>query len=514
MSSAGREHKGITRRQFIKGTAVGAAGVAAGAMVGCSPPPGGVVAPIAAPPTSEPVTWDRETDVLIVGYGGAGAAAAIAARDAGAEVLVLEKRDVPGGSSAICGGVYYAAATVVQRENGIEDSADLMYQHYLNAGLGLNDPAQCRVAADWSADNIDLLIELGATFPTAPSVSGAEVLAGSEPIGRVHSVTYGELGGGAAYFRVLADGAESRGAEILLETPARSLVVDPEGQVVGVKAESGGSELYIKARKAVILTAGGFTRNKEMLAAYTRDGYNSQPLGVPDLTGDGIRMAVAIGADVGNMSSVLGIVGLTLPGADRATYAPTGAAIHVNIDGHRFVDETWFYDFKNTELLQQKEKRCYSVFDSAMREAGAGSYIFTQAPDLVFQADTLAELAGQINIDPAALEATIAAWNAAAEAGVDSQFGRTRNLNPIAAPPYYAFETFSTMFDNSGGLKINPEAEVVDVWGQVIPRLYAAGNMAAGVIGENYPGSGTSLNQGVTFGRIAGENAAAEDSWA
>jgi len=497
----------VSRRDFVKGAALGAGLLTgAGTLASC-----GTAAAPAAP--GVPASWDRETDVVIVGYGGAGAAAAIAARDAGAEVIILEKREVPGGTTAICGGVYYAGGTSVQKENGIDDSADLMYQHYLNSGEGLNDPAQCRIAADMSADNVDLLIELGATFPDPPTVSGAEVLAGSEAIARVHGIAYNDQTGGAAYFGVLADGAESKGAEILMETPARSLVIDADGQVIGVRAESGGEELYIKARKAVIITAGGFTRNKQMLADYTADGYYCQPLGVPDLTGDGIRMAVAIGADVGNMSQVLGIAGLTLPGAVAAIYAPTGAAILVNIGGRRFVDETWFYDWKNDEILQQPEHRCYAIFDDAMREEGAGQLLFDQAPDLVFQAGSVRDLASEIGVDPDELQATVDTWNTDVEAGEDSLFGRTGNLAPIETAPFYAFEVFPTMFDNSGGLKIDTEARVVNVWGEVIPRLYAAGNMAAGVIGEHYPGSGTSLNQGMAFGRIAGEKAAAQEPW-
>jgi flavocytochrome c len=498
----------VSRRDFVKGAAAGATILTgAGALAAC----GTTAAPGVAP--GVPESWDRETDVVIVGYGGAGATAAIAARDAGAEVLILEKREVPGGITAICGGVFYAAGTSVQKDNGIDDSADLLYQHYLNSGEGLNDPAQCRIAADMSAANIDLLIELGATFPDPPSVSGAEVPAGSEPIARVHRVAYGDLAGGAAYFRVLADGAENKGAEILMETPAKSLVTDADGQVIGVRAESGGEELLIKARKAVIITAGGFTRNKQMLADYTADGYYCQPLGVPDVTGDGIRMAIAIGADVGNMSQVLGIAGLTLPGASAATYAPTGASILVNIGGRRFVDETWFYDWKNDEILQQPEHRCYAIFDDAMKEEGAGQLLFDQAPDLVFQADSVGDLAAQIGVDADELEATVEAWNAGVEAEEDGLFGRTGNLVPIETGPFYAFEVFPTMFDNSGGLKINTEARVLNVWGEEIPRLFAAGNMAAGVIGEHYPGSGTSLNQGMAFGLIAGEKAAAEEPW-
>jgi len=517
MSSVEKEQKGMSRREFIKGAAIGAVALAgSGALASCKP----------APPAELPEKWDKETDVVVVGYGGAGACAAIAARDAGAEVVVLEKRDVPGGSTAVCGGLTYAADTSVQEANGIEDSAEKMYQHYLNAGKGLNDPELVRIAADKSADNIDWLIGLGAECPNPPTVSGAEVNVGSEPIARVHGVTYGELTGGAAFFRVLADAAEAKGSEILMGTPAKQLVVDANGEVVGVKAESGGKEISIKARKAVILTTGGFTRNKEMLAAYTRQGYYCQPLGVPGLTGDGHRMALALGADVANMSEILGIPGLTLPGAVSATYAlwsfmPDLPGIFVNINGKRFVDEFAFYDWKNTELLEQPEVRCFSVFDDEMRQAGAGRIVTGFSDDLekevsegiVVKADTITELAGKMGVPAAALEATIAKWNADVEAGVDSEFGRTAALGPIATSPFYAFETFPTSFDNSGGLKINAEAQVVNVWGTVIRRVYAAGQTSGGVIGEHYPGSGTALNALVTFGRIAGQNAAKEEAW-
>lgn len=253
------------------------------------------------------------------------------------------------------------------------------------------------------------------------------------------------------------------------------------------------------------------------------DGFNSQPLGVPDLTGDGHRMAFARGADVANIGEILGCPGLTLPGAVSATYAlwgfvPTLAAILVNKLGRRFVDEFSFYDWKNTALLHQPDSIAYSVFDDATRAAGAGLIVggFSETLDdevaagTVFKADTIAGLARQIGIPAAALEATIAKWNEDTAAGADTEWGRTAGMGPIATAPFYAFATYSTSFDNSGGLKINTDAQVVDVWGNVIPRLYAAGQISGGVIGEHYPGSGTALNALVTFGRIAGAKAAAE----
>ena len=506
----------VSRRDFVKGAAAGATLLTgAGALAAC----GTTAAPGAAP--GVPESWDRETDVVIVGYGGAGARAAIAASDAGAEVLILEKRSVAGGASAICGGVIYAGGTSVQEANEIEDSADNLYQHYLNAGKGFIDTELARMAADSARENIDFLIGLGAEFPNPPSVSGAEFKVGSEPIARVHRVAYGDLVGGAAFFRVLADGAEERGAEVLLETPGKSLVVDGDGQVVGVVAESDGSEIYIKARKAVVLTAGGFTRSKEMLAAYTKDGYYGQPLGPEGLDGDGHRMALALGADMMNMWKIVGIFGVTPPGAVSATYASTGGIV-VNLEGKRFVDETSFYDVHSNELLEQDEGRGFSIFDEAYREAAGGPVIGAFSEDLeeevstglVFKADTIGALAQQMGVPADRLEETVATWNEGVEAGEDGEFGRTARLAPIDTPPYYAFETYAAVFDTVGGAKINEKAQVVDVWGDVIPRLYAAGVNTGGLIGEYYPGSGTALNTTIlTFGRVAGESAAAEEPW-
>ncbi|MEM5775074.1 MAG: FAD-dependent oxidoreductase, partial [Anaerolineaceae bacterium] len=184
----------LSRRNFLKGTAIGAAAITgAGVLASCAPQ-------AAATANGLPAKWDRETDVVVVGYGGAGACAALSAREGGAEVLILEKQVVPGGSTAICGGVFYASNTSVQKANGIEDTADKMYEHYMNAGKGFNDPKLSRIAADQSGPNIEKLIALGASFPSAPSISGAEYNVGSEGIARVHSVVYGDLTGGAAYF--------------------------------------------------------------------------------------------------------------------------------------------------------------------------------------------------------------------------------------------------------------------------------------------------------------------------
>lgn len=506
--------KDISRRSFLKGTALGAVALAGtGVLSACAPKTTEVT-------TGLPEKWDRETDVLVVGFGGAGASAALGAREAGAEVIVLEKQAVMGGSTAVSGGVFYASNSSIQKANGIEDTADKMYEHYMNAGKGFNDPKLSRIAADQSGANVEKLIELGATFPTAPTVAGAEYHVGSEPIARVHSVVYGDMTGGGAYFRVLEDGAKKAGAEVLTETEAKELLVDGTGQVIGVKAVSAGADVFIKARKGVILTTGGFTRSDEMLHAFSQQAYYCQPLGAPNLTGDGLRMAFALGAAAFNIHEVLGCPGLTLPGKIAATYAfwtfGTAPAILVNNKGNRFVDEFGFYDWKNTELLKQPDKYAFSLFDAATRDAAKGMLVSGFSDDLeqevtdgiVLKADTIAELAEQMGVPADRLELTINNWNENVKAGVDPDYGRTLLLAPIESAPFYAFKTFPTMFDNMGGLKVNENSQVINVWGEVIPGLYAAGNVAGGVLGEHYPGSGSALNAGMTFGLIAGKHAA------
>jgi fumarate reductase flavoprotein subunit len=321
----------------------------------------------------------------------------------------------------------------------------------------------------------------------------------------------------------MADTAQGKGARVALNHECIELVVSDRREVIGVKVESSGEEMFFRARKAVVLTTGGFTRNKAMLAAYSRQGFYSHPLGVPGLTGDGHRMGLALGADVVNMSEILGTPGLTLPGAERANHAFWSFSndlpgIFVNIHGRRFVDEFTFYDWKNTALLAQPEARCFSVFDDAVRETGKGRIVAGLSDDLkeevssglVLTADTIRGLSEKMKIVGDGLERTVAKWNADVKSGIDREYGRQIALGPVKKPPFYAFETFSTMFDTSGGLKINAKAQVVDVWGRVIPGLYAAGSTSGGVMGEHYPGSGTALNTLLTFGRIAGKNAAAE----
>jgi fumarate reductase flavoprotein subunit len=220
------------------------------------------------------------------------------------------------------------------------------------------------------------------------------------------------------------------------------------------------------------------------------------------------------------MSKVVDNFGLTLPGAERATYAGAGGIV-VNILGRRFVDETLFYDRKGIILLQQPKSRAFSIFDEAYRKARGANIVpdFSAELDkevaagIVKKADTPRALAALIKVPADTFEKTVAKWNEDAKAGADSDWGRRTLLDPLSTSPFYAYETFPVMFDTSGGVRVNTRSQVVNVRGKVIPRLYAAGVNMGGLVGEFYPGSGTVLNGILTFGRIAGTNAGAEKPW-
>jgi fumarate reductase flavoprotein subunit len=321
----------------------------------------------------------------------------------------------------------------------------------------------------------------------------------------------------------------------VVNTQAQKLIARAGKEVLGVQALNNGSTTNIRANKGVILAAGGFQGSKTMQIQLNEKAYNSLPLGPPGLTGDGIVMGLALGADKINIEEVLGIPGLMLPGATSATFieVPEFAplpAILVNSRGTRYVDETIYYAHQNQELLRQETytlegpPKAFLIFDQALLNTLSGTlpvYAASLSKNLtneikegiVFQASTIADLAAAISVDPTRFQNTINTWNTYSQNKADLDFGRTLGLGAIGTPPYYAIPVQSTIFDTSGGLKINGNAQVIDTDGNVIPRLYAAGTNSGGVIGEYYPGSGTSLNQGLTFGRIAGAYVATQSAW-
>ncbi len=522
---------GLTRRQFVTGA--GLAGAAFFAAGGLNPAEG---API-------PKKWDMQTDVVIVGFGGAGACAAIEAAKAGASVLILEKAEAAGGSTAISGGIILAAGTDLQKSMGINDTPEEMFKYIRACGQGKADDELIKVVADMSAQNIAWLQGLGAKFPKELlAMSGMEdepeYAKVTPPKKRGHRCE----GTGGALFKVLYNAVKAeKNVKILLNTEGYKLIVRPSStqancEVIGLTAKRAGKDINIFAKKAVILTTGGIMSDKatkKWLQDYSPDIALTVPAGSLNATGDGYRMGMYCGAAMAGLNTAGCLPSVMFPGQKM------GGIIYMNIwglpniyvkdDGTRFCNEGAYYVLVAEKMLASKATAIYCIFDSEttkkalelvpkgieatrtlalgvdprnMEKAIRGGY--------VWKGETVGELAKNMGIDIAALEKTVSVYNENAASGKDPEFDRKKGLTPLKTPPYYAFQVHVGIVCHNGGLKINTKAQVIDTFGNVIPRLYAAGRDSIGLFGGRYPGSGGAITDLLAFGRIAGKVAAAE----
>ncbi len=500
---------GVSRRSFLKGAAVGTVAVAGvGALAGCG----------AAASSNLPEKWDKEADVVILGAGGTGIVAAIEAANAGASVIVLEKAAVEGGTTSLSGAIIQAAGTDAQKAWGVQgDTPERHYQYYITAGEGQPNPELVKLLTDNAPGNISWLIEQGLEYHSLTGVSPIPYVDPDLMVDRIH--TPGPEGaqaavgnGGPNHIQPLFKVAKDKGAEFLFETPATGLVRDAEKGVVGVKAESGGADMFIKANKGVIIATSSFDHNKEMARAFSLQQLWAIETGLvataPTNTGDGILMAMEIGADLDGMG---GTIGFPTPGVGEGV-----PGIWVNQYGQRFVNEAGHYAFKCRAVFNQVLHNAWGIFDSKVNGAGLGFSEDLSAEvsaGTLTTADTLSGLAEALGINAAQLEATVAKWNEDVTAGVDSLYNNTVGLGTIDQGPFFAAKISEWNLGSHGGVRINTSMQVIDVNGEVIPHLYAGGMAAGGFVGPYYPGSGTAVAITVCSGRIAGTNAAAETAW-
>jgi len=505
----------VSRRDFVKGAAVGAGLLTgAGALASC-----GTAAAPAAP--GMPAKWDKEADVVIVGAGGTGIVAAIEAADGGASVVVLEKAAIVGGTTSLSGAVIQASNTEFQRAAGVEgDTPERHYQYWITAAEGQADPDLVKVLADNAPSNIQWLVDQGVEYAGVYGVDPIPYMDPELMVSRIHIPgppgSQPAPGAGEQYhIRILYQVAQDKGAEFLLETPATGLVRDPEKGVLGVKAESGGEEMYVKANKAVILATSSFDHNEEMARAFSLQQLWAMEKGivatVPTDTGDGIKMAMEIGADLAGMG---GTIGVPSPGIGGAA-AP---GIWVNKYGQRFVNEAAHYAFASRAVFNQEQHLAWVIFDEKVKEQGGAPLgwsddLSEEIASGVVKTGPLSALAQLLGLNGAELEATVEKWNEDVAGGEDTLFGKAAGLQAIDQGPYYAAQMMEWNLGSHGGVRINTSAQVLDVHGEVIPRLYAGGMVAGGIVGPYYPGSGTAICSTVCFGRIAAQKASAEEAW-
>lgn len=454
-------------------------------------------------------TIEKETDVVVIGAGGAGLAAAVSAHQNGAEVIVLEKMPKVGGNTIISGAAYNAVDPKRQQLQGIEDSVDKHFQQTYEGGDKLGKPELIRILVENAYPALEWLESMGMEFTDEVFT----VLGGLWP--RAHKPVE-PLGTG--YIKTYMNYIDNNsGIEVLLNTRATELIKEND-RVVGVKAETPEGNLIVRARNGVVLATGGFSANVEMREEYNKiwpSLKNLKTTNHPGATGDGIAMAKAVGANLIDMEQIQ-----LLPMGDPETGSLSGNIeqavenrIFVNKQGKRFVDEGARRDVMTQALFEQEDAFMWVILDSKNYPTGDVKNNFNETIDELvaagraYKADTLEDLAKQIGVDPDNLVEAVNKFNEAVETGGPDEFGRTLFQWKIDTPPFYAGARVPTVHHTMGGVEINEKTQVLDVNGNVIPGLYAAGEVTGGIHGSNRLG-GNALADITVFGRIAGENAA------
>jgi 3-oxo-5alpha-steroid 4-dehydrogenase len=460
--------------------------------------------------------WESTADVVVVGFGAAGSTAAFSAAEAGADVLVLERTGGPGGAAALAEGiVYLGGGTPIQTACGFEDSVDDMFR-YLMAVCG-PDPDEAKIAryCDSSLDHFDWLVDRGVPFdPTfcaetsmAPRGTEGLVYSGGEdaypfdqiarPAPRGH-LAKTERSTGWLLMQILAGAATAAGARVSSDTRVDRLVVE-EGRVVGVQAQRFGETVSLRARRGVVLTAGGFIFNDDMLRQHCPPlARGTFKVGTEGDDGRGIRMAQAIGASVRSMYA--GEVSLPI--------TPPRTLIHgilVNGRGQRFINEDTYMGRVGQSGLYEQDGEVYLVVDEAAYEVNwmglAASWV----------CETAEQLESEIGLPVGSLQATVDLYNRHAERGEDPMFHKGRDWVRPLVPPLGAFDLRVGPAPYApftlGGLETTVEGEVLDLSGDPIPGLFAAGRTTAGVCSFGYA-SGLSIGDSTLFGRFAGKSSA------
>lgn len=443
------------------------------------------------------VMKDTSTDIVVVGGGGAGLTSAIAAREKGANVILLEKMPILGGNTNYATGGINAANSALQKKLKIEDSAELYYQDTLKGGKNKNNPELLKTLTENSGEIITWLTDRGVDL-TEVSYSGGQ------SVKRIHRPTGGKAVG-PVVVAALADTAEKEGVDIRTESYVSEIIKDGN-RVVGVKVKHKDQTYTIKA-KAVIMATGGFGANPEMVTQYKPDLKGFGSTNSPAITGEGIKMVQAAGGDLVDMTEIQTHPTVVHHNTAMITETVRGeGAVLINRDGKRFINELETRDVVSKAELAQEGKSAFLVFDQGIREKlkAADGYV---KKGFAKEGQTIEELAGKIGVNSKNLVATIDQYNKYVKAGKDTEFNKNILPKELTQAPFYAIEVSPAVHHTMGGVRINNAAEVLTINGEVIKGLYAAGEITGGVHGGNRIG-GNAMTDITVFGKIAGENAA------
>lgn len=449
-------------------------------------------------------------DVIVIGSGGAGFSAAITAKDAGANVVILEKMPTVGGNSLISGAEMAVANNWVQKKLGITgDSVELHFQDTMKGGDYKGDPDIVRTmvsnaesAALWCRDTIGVRFQEDNLFFFGGHSKKRSLI----PVGAT----------GSEFIEKFSQAAAKRNIPILTGVKAEELIKDSTGRVVGVRATLNDKSYRFSAKKGVILATGGFGANVEMrTAANPFYGANFKTTNMPSATGDGITMAEKAGAALVNMDLIQ-----TYPMCDPNSGAIEliddarfEGAIIVNQEGKRFVEELERRDVMSKAILEQTGRYCYAIFNQAIEEK---SHAISHHQDevetftktgILYKGETLDDIAKFFKIPADNLKATVARVNEFAATGKDTDFNYRGRFVDMSKGPYWIYRGVPSVHHTMGGLRINTKAQVIDRAGKPIPGLWAAGEVTGMTHGTNRLGS-NAYTDIIVFGRIAGSEAA------
>ena len=467
-----RTERALSRRGFVTGAL--ACGILAAAA-------GGVSRSYAENAATDASAQDGALtyDVIIIGAGGAGMTAAMSAHDGGARVLLLEKMAVAGGNTVCAEGGMNACCTKVQEAEGIEDSVELFASDTYEGGHELGDMDLITFMCENSNAALERLEERGMYLTKLSTSGGASVK-------RIHRPEDGSAVG-AYLVRNMCAQCEQRGVAAVTQMRVDELLCDESGAVCGVRAcdlRTGASVTY--NAKAVIVAAGGFGANHEMLAQYRPELLDAVTTNQPGATGDGIVLAQAIGADTVDIDQIQ-----VHPTVEQgtATLLSEGirgdGAILVNAEGLRFTNELLTRDKVSAAEWEQTGGWAYAVFDKKVYDSNKSIESKFVSKGLALVGDTIEELAAQMDVDTDAFVQTVASYNDAIENGEADAMGREKALEPIEDAPFYAIKVAPGIHHTMGGLRINTDTEVLDADGQAIPGLFAAGEVTGGIHGGN-----------------------------
>ena len=491
--------------------------------------PRAAIAPTAPRRLSEVGSWDMETDVIVVGFGGAGGCAAIEAGDAGAEVVLLELASASGGSTALSSAEIYlggSGGTRVQRACGFEDSTEDMFTYMMMTAGPQADEAKIRNYCENSQAHFQWLVDLGVPFKDSFHAERAIMCltddcllyTGSEkawpfstrakPAPRGHNLQVEGDNGGPLLMKIITEQVEKRKTiQVEYETRALTLIADECNEVHGVVVRKDQKELNLRARRGVILCAGGFVMNEAMLAKYApKLAAGTQAIGNPGDTGTGILMGMGVGAAAVNMHE----------GFISVPYYPPASitgGILVNDKGQRIINEDVYHARLGNAILEDVGERHFFIV--TVEQYGDYEKMNYMAAEVVGTGESVEELEQELQLPEGSLAATIALYNRFAAAGEDPLFHKAAEWLQPLTPPLVALEltpgrgAFWPYF-TLGGLDTLPTGEALTADGRVLPGLYAAGRTACGVVrrAEGYS-SGMSVGDATFSGRLAGKAAGA-----